>query len=95
MIGVSVKGAERVLANMAGAVKSTQLESERAMTKSVALVKRMLTLELTAPEERDAFWGKVGAKGDGLSVRSGKTRASLTPGTRVYRNGTTLIGVVG
>jgi len=95
MIGVSVKGAQKTLRNMAGAVKNVSVESRRAMVQSVALVRRMLTLELTAPENRDAFWGRVGAKGNGLSVRSGKTRASLTAGTRIYQSGTTLIGVVG
>jgi hypothetical protein len=95
MIGVSVKGAQKAVRNMAGAAKNVAVESRRAMVKSVALVRRLLTTELTAPESRDAFWGKVGAKGSGLSVRSGKTRASLSAGTRIYQNGATLIGVVG
>jgi len=95
MIGVSVRGAAKTLRNLAGAAKNVRLESERAMARSVVLVRRMLTLEMTAPENRDAFWGKKGASGNGLSVRSGKTRASLTPGTRIYRNGAALIGVVG
>jgi len=95
MIGVSVKGAEKALRNLTGVTKNVRLESERSMARSVVLVRRMLAAEMTAPENRDAFWGKKGASGNGLSVRSGKTRASLTPGTRIYRNGATLIGVVG
>jgi hypothetical protein len=95
MIGVSVKGAEKALRNIAGAAKSVRVESERAMRASVLLVRRMLALEMTGSENRDAFWGKKGAAGNKLSVRSGKTRASLAPGTRVYRTGSTLVGVVG
>jgi len=95
MIGVSVKGAGKALRNLAAAPKSLRLETEGAMRRSVLLVRRMLSTEMTAPENRDAFWGKKGASGNGLSTRSGKTRASLTAGTRIYRNGRTLVGVVG
>ena len=95
MIGVSVKGAEKAVRNLAGVPKNVRLESERSMRASVLLVRRMLAFEMTAPENRDAFWGKRGASGNGLSVRSGKTRASLSPGTRIYRAGAALVGVVG
>lgn len=95
MIGVAVKGTEKVAARLAQLAEDGRRESEVAMRKATLVVQRALALEMTAPEARDSFWGKVGAKGLGLSVRSGKTRASLTPGTRVFRTGTLLTGVVG
>lgn len=95
MIGVAVKGAERVSAKLRTASDDVRRGAESSMRQATLIVRRRLTLELTGPETRHAFWGKVGSRGNKLSVRSGKTRASLTPGTRVFRSGTTLVGVVG
>lgn len=95
MIGVAVSGAEKVLANLNRAVAEVRSQGETAMRAATKFVGHLLYLELTGAESRDPFWGKVGSKGMGLSVRSDKTRASLTPGTRVYREGTTVVGVIG
>jgi len=94
VIGVSVKGAELAAKRLAQAAADVRVNGERDMRASTLLIRTMLSAEMTAPEQRDAFWGKKGGT-PGISVRSGKTRASLTPGTLVYRTGTTVVGVVG
>jgi hypothetical protein len=95
VIGVAVRGAERVMGRLAQAASDMHAETDRAMRLATLVVRRRLGLELTGAEARDGFWGRVGAPGNKLSARSGKTRASLTPGTRVYRTGNLLVGVVG
>jgi hypothetical protein len=95
VIGVAVRGAERVMGRLAQAAKDMHAETDRSMRLAVLAVRRRLTLELTGAEVRDGFWGRKGAPGDKLSARSGRTRASLTPGTRIYRVGNLVTGVVG
>ena len=94
MLGVAVRGSERVSGKLKAAGDDIKRGTEKSMRQATLLVRGRLVQSMTAPERRDSFWGKVGAA-TGLSVRSGKTRASLTPGTRVYRTGTTVVGVVG
>lgn len=93
MIGVSVKGAERAAANLKAAqqgVRDAQLAGTRRAT---VLVERALKREMTQPGVADAFWGKKGSAGDGLAVRSGRTRASVSGAA--YRVGERVTGVVG
>lgn len=95
MIGLAVSGIEKVQGNLKRAAAEAKAATEAAMKRATIIVGRNLREELTAPESRDAFWGKVGARGLGLSRRSGKTAASITAGTRVYRVGESVVGVVG
>ena len=93
MMGVSITGTDKTLANLKGAKNSLPAAQERGVRKGVALVERALKLELSQKGEMDAFWGKQGSSGDGLAVRTGRTRAGITGAT--LRHGTEVVGVVG
>jgi hypothetical protein len=95
LIGVAVKGADRAAKKVAEAAASVKKSAETAMREAVKLVTRNLKERMTGKDRRHPFWGKVGADGHSLSARSGKTRASLTAGTRIYWQGKSVIGVVG
>lgn len=95
MIGVSVTGVQHVRGNLTRARTGIRTAQERGVAKSSLLVSRMLKLELSQPGGNDAFWGKTGSRGDGLAVRSGHTRAGITPGGSVIRMGDNVVAAVG
>lgn len=95
MIGVSVKGVEHVRGNLTRARTGVRTAQERGVAKASVLVSRLLREELTGKAGSSAFWGKTGAQGNQLAVRSGKTRASITPGGNVIRIGDNVVAAVG
>lgn len=95
MMGVTVVGADKVRGNVARANMRLKTAQEVGVKRASILVSRALREELSEPAASDPFWGKVGAKGDGLSVRSGSTRARISPGGTVIRRGNTVMAAVG
>lgn len=93
--GVSVRGADRTRANLVSAAGRLRAAQESSVKRASILVSRMLREELTEPAVSDPFWGKVGSRGDGLSVRTGHTRASITGGGTIFRVGSTVSAAVG
>lgn len=93
MIGVTVTGVDKVTKNLRGARAGTGPATARGVRLGVAIVNRAWKLELSRKGEVDAFWGKGGATDDGLAVRTGRTRASITG--EQFRSGDTYVGVVG
>jgi len=93
MIGVTVTGVDKVTKNLRGARAGTGPATARGVRMGVAIVERALKMEMTKKGEMDAFWGKQGAGDDGLAVRTGRTRASVTGAQ--FRSGDTYVGVVG
>jgi len=95
MIGVTVNGARAVAANL----KQASIDLRKAQDKGVMLaslsVERALKLEMTGAERRDPFWGRLGAPGDKLGRRSGRTVQSVTGGGRAYRVGPLVTAAVG
>lgn len=95
MIGLTVNGVEKAVANLAGARREMPDANARGVAKSTLLGKRELQKQMTGPKTHDPFWGVRSASKEHLAVRSGLTRASLNPGTRVYVLGSQATGVVG
>lgn len=95
MIGVSVTGASEVRRRLAKAVPDLRSAQERGVSRASILVGRELRLELTSPASSHPFWGRVGSTGTGLSVRSGKTRSSVSGGGRIFRSGDIVTSAVG
>lgn len=95
MIGVSVKGVEHVRGNLTRARAGVRTAQERGVVRSSLLVSRMLKLELSEPGGSDPFWGKTGSRGNGLAVRTGHTRAGITPGGNIIRIGDNVVAAVG
>lgn len=95
MIGLTVRGADKVATGLRAARAGVLTAQERGVRRATVLVERALKLELSHKGEVDAFWGKRGAPGDGLAVRSGRTRASITGGGTSYRVGDRVVGAVG
>jgi hypothetical protein len=95
MIGVTVAGVEHVRGNLARARTGVRTAQERGVARASVLVSRMLREELTGQAGSHAFWGKTGAKDGKLAVRTGHTRASITPGGNVIRVGDNVVAAVG
>lgn len=95
MIGIAVKGAEKVAKKLDQAQKDTRTAQERMVSRASILVSDALRAEMSERQQEDPFWGATGAAGDGLAARTGKTRASVTGGGRVLRHGNTVIATVG
>lgn len=93
MIGLSVRGADKVASRLRGAARDVRSAQELGVRRGTLLVDRALKLELSEKGGQDAFWGKTGSPGDGLAVRSGRTRASVA--SNVFRYGDRVVGVVG
>lgn len=95
MIGVSVQGADRVRANLARGSSRLRSGQEAGVKRASILVSRLLREEMTQDAVSDPFWGKRNSGGDGLSVRTGHTRASVTGGGTIFRVGTSVMAAVG
>lgn len=95
MIGVTVKGAQAVAAKLKAAETELRAAQDRGVALASAQVERALKTELTGAERRDVFWGRLGAAGNQLGVRSGHTRQSITGGGKVYRVGHLVTAAVG
>lgn len=95
MIGVSVISPEKVVESLLLSGKRVMSATEAGVRRSTALIERALKQEMTGPKREDAFWGVTGATTQGLTVRSGRTRASVTGGGTSLRHGDEVIGAVG
>lgn len=93
MIGLSVRGASESAAKLRRASSQLREGQLRGTRTAVALVQRAVRLEMTGRASMDPFWGKGGAEGNQLAVRTGRTRASVTGNT--FRYGDRAVGVVG
>lgn len=95
MIGLTVNGARQVADRMKRAVTDVRKAQDQGIRLASIKVERDLKLEVSAQGGRDAFWGKTGASGNQLAVRSGRTRQSIVGGGRVYRVGNSVSAAVG
>lgn len=93
--GVTIGGVARVQGNLVRTGARLYAAQEAGVKRGSALLSRMLKEEMTADAVSDPFWGKMGASGDGLAVRSGKTRASVTGGGTAIRIGNRVTAAVG
>ncbi len=94
MIGFTVKKSGRFVTNPKGVVRDIGAQLESDMRVASLLIRKALTAELSSKPKRSAFWGVMGGS-PGLAVRTGRTRARLSPGGRVYRVGKEIIAAVG
>lgn len=95
MIGLTVNGVDRTARNLSEAKRDLPSATQRGVAKSTLLARRELTKQMTGPKKSHPFWGVQSSSKEHLTVRSGLTRASLTPGTRVFVSGDTVTGAVG
>lgn len=94
MIAVTVKKRGRFVTNPEGVKHDIQTAAERGMFKGWQSVRKSIREKMSIPGTRHPFWGRIGSA-DGLMVRTGKTRASLTPAFRPLRIGNRVTASVG
>jgi len=95
MIAIELRGVaelERKLGELERALPGIQ---ERAVREASLLVHRRLKERMSASSGFHPFWGREGAAGEALAVRSGQSRARLTPGGQVLRSGDRVFASVG
>lgn len=95
MIAVSVQGADKVAARMARVASEMPGALERAVAKASIMVHGELKQQMSGSGSSDPFLGRKGATPPSLGVRTGATRARLSPGGRVYRLGDDIVSAVG
>lgn len=95
MIALKVEGLEHVRENLSKARTNMLLAQEVGIKRASVLVSRELKLQLSEQGGHHPFWGTTGSKGDGLSPRTGKTRASISGGGQIYRTGNIVTATVG
>lgn len=95
MIALSVVGADKVEANLATLVAELPTAIERGVARASVQVHAALKLQLSGTGTSDPFFGRRGAVSPLLGVRTGATRARLSPGGRVYRRGNDIFSAVG
>lgn len=95
MIGITVNGLDHVRASLKGAAAGLRTSTYRAVARGTIMLGAELRKEMTGPKFNDPFWGVKSGSKTQLTVRSGITRSSLTPGARVYQRGGEVIGAVG
>lgn len=94
MIAVTVKKTGRFVTNPDGVKHDIQTAVERGMFKGWQAVRKSVREKMSLPGTRHPFWGRIGSA-EGLMVRTGKTRASITPAFRPLRIGNRVTAVVG
>ena len=95
MIDVTVRGAEAVEARLAALEGEVGVALERGLRAASFEVRGQLSRMMSARGGTDPFLGKLGAPAPELGVRSGGTRARLTPGGQVYQRGDAYVAPVG
>ena len=96
MIALNVTGVEHVRENLSKAAKNTLLAQESGIKRASILISRELKEHaLSEQGGHHPFWGTTGSRGDGLSARTGKTRASITGGGQIYRVGSIVSATIG
>lgn len=94
MIGIAVTGGAEVVKRLEKAGQDLVDMMREDMERATKLIESDLREKsLTGPKRIDPFWGVMGAEGEALAVRSGATRASIV--SRTFRQGSTIVGVVG
>ena len=95
MIGIAVHGAEQTIARLKGAERGIPDARDRGVRAASIRLHQELKAALSGTGGSGGFWGKTGAPGATLGVRSGHTRDRLSPGGRVLRVGDVAISAVG
>jgi hypothetical protein len=95
VVSVTVKGADRALANLDKAIRDMPRAQERAVSKASILLSKETRNQLTGQKGSHTFFGTTGAPAPHLGVRTGQTRSRITPGGLVFRHGNTVFSVVG
>lgn len=86
MIALTIRKRGRFVTNPEGVKHDIQTATDRGLFKGWQSVRKGLREKMGVPGTRHPFWGRIGTA-DGLMVRTGKTRASLTPAFRPLRIG--------
>lgn len=81
---VELKGADHARAELGRVAAASDTQLRRDLSRAGLESRRELALIMTSPARQDPFWGKLGTGGDGLSVRTGLTRARIVGTGRVY-----------
>lgn len=95
MIRVSVKGTGNVVRSLTSAASTLNTEAERAMRTMSFMLSARLHDRFNGPKGASGFWGPTSPSGAFLGARSGQTRARLSPGGIVLRDGLRLTSAVG
>lgn len=94
MIGFTVHKSGRFVTNPQELVRDLRTATESSLRRASFLVRRVLREKMSKAGGRDPFWGRTTVR-DGILVRTGGTRARLSPGGRVYLSGLTMTTAVG
>ena len=95
MISVSVNGADKVAARMARTAREMPTALEKAVARASVMVHGELKQQMSGTGSTDPFLGRKGASPPQLGVRTGGTRARLSPGGKVFRLGNQITSAVG
>lgn len=95
MIVITTRGADKLAVRLTEMAVGVTTMLRQSVERSAALVHRDLKLAMSAPERRDAFWGRVGAYNIGgmVGARTGDMRRRLT--TQTFAQGHTVVAAIG
>lgn len=94
MIGFTVHKSGRFVTNPAGVKRDFREAMKSALRTASFAIRKSLREKMSKAGGRDPFWGRT-TDPTGLLVRTGGTRARLSPGGRVYEAGKTMTTAVG
>lgn len=94
MIGVEVKGIDKVQQDLRNASNELRGCQERAVAKGGMIVTRELKGLMSGKPTTSSFWGRGGAIGETLGTRTGATRNRIQGG-QVMHSGSTVFTTVG
>lgn len=87
MIGaVTIRKTGRFVTNPKAVAGDIQNGMEAGLRRSSFILRKAIIAKMSKKGGRDPFWGRT-TDPDGLLVRTGLTRARISPGGRVYRHG--------
>ena len=94
MIGFTVRKIGRFVTKPDAVKRDLRAALKSGLRKASFIIRESLREKMSEPGGRDSFWGRTTTT-KGLLVRTGGTRARLSPGGRVYESGTTMHTAVG
>ena len=95
MIAVASRGVRETEARLTGFHRAIPTIQERAVARASVMVRGELVKQMSGHGGNDPFFGRRGASVPLLGVRTGATRARISPGGRVFRRGSDVFSAVG
>lgn len=94
-ISITITGIEPTIANLQGLERDLPRVQQEIVRDASLLTHRRVVERMSDRGGSDPFLGRTGGVGNTLAVRSGQSRARITPGGRVLQAGDVAFAVVG